>query len=233
MMHVKQFRYGADNLGYLLYGKTEAIAIDGGAVENILEFVHHRNLTLKYVTNTHSHPDHTSGNVPLLNRSKAMFLDRQTVVKPHSVIIEDIEIAVYETPGHTSDSVIFYIEPFLITGDTLFIGKLGRCFSGDFDRFFNSAKFLLTFPDDTQIYPGHDYVEEYMAFIKRLEPQNATVDMLLDNYNPEHVYSTIADEKKVNPHLRHNTKEIEMILKKRNLPTATEYERWTSILSIE
>jgi hypothetical protein len=58
-MNIKQFRYAADNLGYLVYGDKTAIAVDGGAADKIISFVQNRNLELKYVTNTHSHMDHT------------------------------------------------------------------------------------------------------------------------------------------------------------------------------
>ena len=63
-MKIKQFRYSSDNLAYLVYGDKSAMAIDGGAAEEILSFVETNNLTLKYVTNTHSHMDHTPGTKP-------------------------------------------------------------------------------------------------------------------------------------------------------------------------
>lgn len=69
-MKVKQFRYSIDNLGYLVYGLKSAMAVDGGAVGEILDFVRIHNLHLKYVTNTHSHMDHTVGNQGLPIKTK-------------------------------------------------------------------------------------------------------------------------------------------------------------------
>ena len=60
-MNVKQFRYSMDNFGYLVYGKRSALAVDGGAVDEILSFINTKDLTLEFVTNTHSHMDHTTG----------------------------------------------------------------------------------------------------------------------------------------------------------------------------
>jgi hydroxyacylglutathione hydrolase len=60
MLNIEQFRYG-DNLAYLVYGKTDALAIDGGAWQEILAFLNKYSLTLTYVTNTHKHFDHTPG----------------------------------------------------------------------------------------------------------------------------------------------------------------------------
>ena len=74
MLKVKQFRYGADNLGYLVYGAESAMAIDGGAADEILAFLAEHQLTLKYVANTHDHQDHTSGNGALLAGTQARLL---------------------------------------------------------------------------------------------------------------------------------------------------------------
>jgi hydroxyacylglutathione hydrolase len=110
---------------------------------------------------------------------------------------------------------------------------MGRCFTGDLKNFFKSANFLLKLPEDTIIYAGHDYVEEYMAFAKTLEPNNSHIDEFLSRYNPEHVYSTLADELKINPHLRFNDPAIISVLERRGLPVETPYDRWASVMSID
>ena len=121
----------------------------------------------------------------------------------------------------------------LITGDTLFNGTVGNCFSGDLKRFYDSIKLLMGFPGETIIYAGHDYVQESMAFAKNLEPDNRDIDLFLKKYDPEHVYSTIDEELKINPYLRFNESKIITLLKSKGLPVATEYERWESLMSIE
>ncbi len=73
-MGIRQFRYSSDNLGYLVYGDKSALAIDGGAVRPILDFVEGRGLQLKYVANTHKHPDHTVGTGDLVKLSGAGYL---------------------------------------------------------------------------------------------------------------------------------------------------------------
>jgi hypothetical protein len=52
MLSVEPFRYGDDNLGYVIYGAEQAMAVDGGAWEEILAFLHGSSLSLSYVTNT-------------------------------------------------------------------------------------------------------------------------------------------------------------------------------------
>ncbi|MCP4060085.1 MAG: MBL fold metallo-hydrolase, partial [Pseudoalteromonas sp.] len=65
-MNIQQFRYNADNLGYLVYSSGQGAAIDAGAVGEVIEFAKQNHIQIKYVTNTHTHHDHTSGNSGLL-----------------------------------------------------------------------------------------------------------------------------------------------------------------------
>ena len=229
-LEVKQFRYSADNLGYLIYSDLNAIAVDGGAVEDILSFLKSNNLSLKYVTNTHSHGDHTIGNQELLNTTDARFIDYQTLIKK-GIKIDNQSVGVFKTPGHTADSIIFKIDTVILTGDTLFTGKIGRCFSGDIKGFFNSIKLIMEFPDNSVIYPGHDYVLEYMEFARKFDADNRYIDEVISKYDPDLVKSTLGFEKKLNPFLRINDKKIISFLEKRDLPTTTEYERWESLIS--
>ncbi|MCF8120673.1 MAG: MBL fold metallo-hydrolase [Deltaproteobacteria bacterium] len=231
-MRIRQFRYAADNLAYLIYGENAALAVDPGAVEDMLTFLEKSGLTLQAVVNTHSHPDHTTGNKSILEQTKAVFMDTEILLKEPFLELEGDRIAVYHTPGHTQDSVIFQVDRSLVTGDTLFTGKAGRCFTGDLARFLKSIKRIMAFPSRTVIYGGHDYVLEYMDTAKAIEPNNTAIDDFLETYTPDHVCSTLADEYRINPTLRFNTDSLIHVLKERGLATATEYERWQSVMSI-
>ncbi len=232
-MQIKQFRYSADNLGYLIHGRKEAVAIDGGAVGEILSYMDARDLRLVYVTNTHSHRDHTVGTRRLLEASDAVFLDNPTIRKNKSILLEGRPIAVYHTPGHTADAVTFHADNILVTGDTLFNGTVGNCFSGDLKGFYHSIKHLSSFPDETLVYAGHDYVQESMAVAKRLEPENTDIDRYWAAYRPDHIVSTLADERKINPYIRFNEPAIIAFLERQGLAVDTEYQRWESIMAID
>ena len=92
----------------------------------------------------------------------------------------------------------------------------------------------MTLPDKTKIYAGHDYIRDSIAFAKHLEPDNnKDIDRFWNSYEPDHVYSTLADERKINPYLRFNEEPIINLLKANNLPHDTEWERWQSLMSIE
>ena len=232
-MNIRQFRYSADNFGYLLYGDRFALAVDGGAAKEMLAFVKARKLVLTHVTNTHGHGDHTVGNRDLLAGSTATFIDNRSLLENRALALDGEKIDVFHTPGHTVDSVCFRAGGVMITGDTLFNGTVGNCFSGDLAAFYRSIKKLMGFPADTRIYAGHDYVAESMRFARRLEPENKAIDAYLQKIDSDHVFSTLQQELQVNPYLRFNAPGIVAVLEQKKLPAATEIERWTSLMGIE
>ena len=233
MLKVKQFRYGADNLGYLVYGTGNGMAVDGGATGGILSFLGEHHLTLKYVANTHDHQDHTSGNDALLAATNARLLSGADLPDGGRIALDGGKIRIIHTPGHTEESRSFHFDKFLLGGDTLFNGTIGNCFSGDLEGFYHSIRKLMELPDETVVYAGHDYVKASMAFARRLEPGNRAIGAFLRGYDPKHVFSTLAEERKINPYLRFNDPAIVNLLAKLRLPRETEWERWRSLMSIE
>ncbi len=231
-MLVKQFKYSMDNLGYLIYSNTEGVVIDGGAVEDILSFVQNRNIKIKYITNTHLHHDHTSGNGNLLKKTNARFIDCKKIKSDQELHIDQETLKIFHTPGHTDDCITFQADNFLITGDTLFNGTIGNCFSGDLDAFFKSLKRLISFPKDTKIYCGHDYVMESMQIAQDIEKDNLFIKEYIKKYNSELIVSTLEDELNVNPFLRFNEPGLIKILQQNDILSNTELARFKAIMEI-
>ncbi len=220
-------------MGYLVYGHKDALIVDGGAHLEIRGFIKQKKLNLLFVTNTHDHYDHTSGNGHFLNIPGVRMLSFQELVREKEIVIEGMKIKIFKTPGHTEDSLCFYVGKTLISGDTLFNGTVGNCFTGDLGSFFQAIKKLMTLPAETIVYAGHDYVRDAMLFARNIEPGNVNIEMFLSKYNSDHVFSTLEDEFRVNPYMRFNDANIINLLKKRGLATGTEWERWQSLMSIE
>jgi len=234
MLNIEQFRYGTDNFAYIIHGKEQAMAIDAGAWKEILSFIKQKNLSLKIVTNTHSHYDHTSGNDHLIEKTGSDFLNSAILPDNHKMIIDGETVVLYRTPGHTDDSVCFHTGNLLITGDTLFNGTIGNCFSGNQKNFYLSIKRLMSLPDETIIYAGHDYIVDSLAFSRHLEPDNKDIEFFCKAHSSDIIiHSNLAEERRINPYLRFNEESIINILRKNNLPYATEWERWSSLMSIE
>jgi len=204
-----------DNYIYLLVVGQEACVIDPTAAEPVEMLLSQHHLTLKLILNTHHHFDHVGGNntlhrsfgCPIIAGSNQIPNVNKYVQNGDLIPFADRQIKVIATPGHTRDSLCFYIagQPgLLFTGDTLFIGGCGRVLGGSASQLWTSLNSLAQLPDDTLIYPGHEYTLENYAFSLHLEPDNQA---LLDHHqlfehrlgNQGYAYpSTIAIEKQTN-----------------------------------
>ncbi len=232
-MEIEQFRYANDNLGYLVYGKSQGVAVDGGNPDAMVAFAAEKGIKITRVTNTHTHPDHTLGNAVLLEKTGASFLDCRQFTHGQKIEVEpDVVLEVLKTPGHTRDSICFKGEGFLVTGDTLFNATIGNCFSGDLDAYYRSLKMLMEMPEETRIFAGHDYVAESLAAAWSIEKDNPDIEIYEKKIRPDLVVSTLADELKVNPYLRFNCPAIVQRLEERNMPRDTEKERFSSLMEI-
>lgn len=82
----------------------------------------------------------------------------KTIKQSDELLIFDLPIKVYETPGHTNCSVCYLIDDNLFTGDTLFKGTVGRTdlYSGSQEILLNSLELLKSFPDNITVFPGHE-----------------------------------------------------------------------------
>jgi len=229
---VLQFRYGQTNLGYLIHDGSRAIAVDGGDAGGILKALKELNLKLILITNTHSHADHTPGNALLLKNTDAELIPSADLKDGQRLDFLKEPVTVLKTPGHTADSVCFHMNGSILTGDTLFGGKVGRCFTGDTAALYRSVGRIMELPPGTLMYAGHDYVEEYLDFAASVEPDNPAVEEYLKRYDPKLVRSTLEEERKVDPFLRLDRSAVIDYLKRKGLPAETEFQRFESLLRI-
>ncbi len=149
----------------------EAIIIDPVIenVESYIKLLQELDLKLVKVIDTHIHADHVTGANKLKQATNCSTLMGEHTpadaveikVKDDEIIkIDQIEIKAMYTPGHTSDSYSFLMDKYLFSGDTLLINGTGRTDfqNGSSKDAYNSLfNKLLKLPDDTLLYPGHDY----------------------------------------------------------------------------
>ena len=166
----------------------EALIIDP-VIENVIEYINvlkELDLKLVKVIDTHIHADHITGASTLRDQTKCItIMGEQTPAETVEIKVKDEEIikldklkikALY-TPGHTSDSYSFLMDKYLFSGDTLLINGTGRTdFQNGNSRDAYNSLFnkLLKLPDETLLYPAHDYKGEKFSTIgkeKRFNPR--------------------------------------------------------------
>lgn len=170
-MFVKQFYVGGDrNFGYLVTDDAshQAAVIDPSYNPRmIVDFAQEHGYAIKYIFNTHGHHDHTNGNQEIETLTGKRPLRLGMVDAQDGILVEDdavfmlgeLPLKVLHTPGHSADSICLYVGDALFSGDTLFVGKVGGT---DYDigaraEYDSLHHKLMTLPDATRIFPGHDY----------------------------------------------------------------------------
>ena len=164
----------------------EALIIDP-VIENVDSYINLLNeleLKLVKVIDTHIHADHVTGASKLKNISKC-----STIMGDHSpantvdikikddeyIHLDSLKIRAMYTPGHTSDSYSFLMDNYLFSGDTLLINGTGRTDfqNGNAKDAYNSIfNKLLKLPEETLLYPAHDYKGEKVSTIGKEKKQN-------------------------------------------------------------
>lgn len=171
-MEIKRIKGGYDrNFSYMIIEKDTAILIDPFIDNKIDEIIEKENLGLKYIINTHRHFDHTQGNEHYSEKFGAEIIKYHEGLKEKEFGKEKIYFI--HTPGHTEDSMCIKIKDKLFTGDTLFVGKVGGTSSEkESEKEWNSLKKIISLPDETKIYPGHDYGIEEFSTVKHEKENN-------------------------------------------------------------
>tara|TARA_B100000424_G_scaffold258108_1_gene239668 strand:+ start:1739 stop:2461 length:723 start_codon:yes stop_codon:yes gene_type:complete len=180
----------------------EALIIDP-VLENVNDYIKllkELELKLVKVIDTHIHADHVTGASKLKNITKCSTIMGENTpadsveikVKDDEYIdLEDIKIKAIYTPGHTSDSYSFLMKNHLFSGDTLLINGTGRTDfqNGNAKDSYNSIfNKLLKLPEETLLYPAHDYKGEKVSTIGKEKKQNPrlqvnSVDEYIDIMN--------------------------------------------------
>ena len=164
----------------------EALIIDP-VLENVNSYIKLLNdldLRLVKVLDTHIHADHITGASKLKDLTKcSTIMGEHTPAEAVEIKVKDeefinldnLKIKAMYTPGHTSDSFSFLMDNYLFSGDTLLINGTGRTDfqNGNAKDSYNSIfNKLLKLPEETLVYPAHDYKGETVSTIGKEKKQN-------------------------------------------------------------
>ena len=213
---------------------VDALAIDPLDHEKCLAAAEKNGWKITQILNTHEHGDHTGGNKAMVAATGAKLLAHNNAKDKIPAIDvglgagdvvkvgQSVELESLDTPGHTMSHVCLLShtdQPALICGDTMFNAGAGNCHNGGHpaELYTTFTEQLAKLPDDTLIYPGHDYITNNLEFTLSREPNNAKAKALLDNLQGTHdpdnaMVTTLGQEKEVNTFFRlHNPEIVEKL----------------------
>lgn len=201
----------------------EALAVDPLDHTKCLAAAKRKGWEITQILNTHEHGDHTGGNRAMIAATNAKLLahkgaknsipgiDRGLGAGDVIKVGKTVELETLDTPGHTMSHICLLSHtdiPALFCGDTLFNAGAGNCHNGGhphqlYDTF---AEQLAHLPDDTLVYPGHDYLSNNLAFTLDREPDNRKAATLLEEVRDQDpnqaLVTSLGLEKEINTFLR-------------------------------
>lgn len=201
----------------------DALAIDPLDFRKCLATARERGWTITQILNTHEHGDHTGGNKGMIDATGAEVLAHANArgripgmtrgLRQGDVIRigKTVELECLDTPGHTMSHICLLShtdQPSLFSGDTLFNAGAGNCHNGGHpaELYRTFVTQLAKLPDDTRLFPGHDYLANNLAFTLDREPDNARARAMLEQYehqDPAHAYvTTLGEEHEFNVFFR-------------------------------
>ncbi|MBI3171863.1 MAG: hydroxyacylglutathione hydrolase, partial [Hydrocarboniphaga effusa] len=178
-----------------------------------------RGLALSGILITHWHPDHIGGLASLSKEfqipvygpaAEAARIPGLTHALRESdrVNVLDLDLTVWEVPGHTLGHIACVGKDFVLCGDTLFSAGCGRLFEGTAEMMHRSLSRFLSLPDHTLVYCTHEYTLANLAFAITVEPESKTVQdeiarvRQLRTQNRPSLPTRIGHERRINPFLR-------------------------------
>ena len=208
----------SDNYLWLVHDADsgETAVVDPGDAAPALAEAERRGWRIGQVWNTHWHPDHTGGNLAVKEATAATISGTaaENIPGRDVALSEGSEVRlgnhvgrVIEVPGHTLGhiAIVFEDERIAFVGDTLFAMGCGRLFEGTPQQMYASLWRLTQLPDDTRLYPAHEYTLSNARFAAHADPENSAIaDRLAEieamrDAGQITLPTTVAQERATNP----------------------------------
>lgn len=211
-----------DNYIWLLHDEHQALVVDPGDAQAVLEALQRLDLQLKAILVTHHHADHTGGVAALRYVTGASVFGpaREAIPEPltrlrHGDRVQalGLDFSVLEVPGHTAGHIAYYGADvdgtaLLFCGDTLFSAGCGRLFEGTPAQMLASLELLASLPEDTRVCCAHEYTLGNLAFARAVDPTNEVLRDYADTARERRLAqlptlpTTLLLERQINPFLR-------------------------------
>jgi hydroxyacylglutathione hydrolase len=235
-----------DNYIWLLHHNDNAIVVDPGDAQPVLEALEKYKLNLTGILITHHHHDHIDGvdtlisenNIPVYAPAYRQYPFRSIPLEDgQSIYLKEIDfkLNILWVPGHTLDHIAYYNEEYLFCGDTLFSAGCGRLFEGTPLQLLESLNKIKMLPLATQVFCTHEYTAKNISFALKLDPNNKDLKQReievskLRSLGLPSLPSSIALELKINPFLRCNEPAV---IKNSRAKTSQELDVFSTIRAL-
>lgn len=257
MLHIHPIPILDNNYVWLIENTEshQAVVVDPGVAQPVIEFLQCKNLTLTHILITHSHHDHIGGIADLLAATAQASISVCGPSCPKIPYVNNVcaegdifelwpstRVEVLHTPGHLPEHVCYVLldkpneQHHIFTGDTLFSSGCGRIFDGTPEELKNSIDRLCRFSDDTYLYGTHEYTLANIEFALSVEANNPILQkkyvdsITLRKENKPTLPTTVAIEKATNPFVRCDQAEIvEALTRQKGEPITSELMIFTEL----
>lgn len=229
-MNIHPIKAFSDNYIWMIEEGTEAVVVDPGEAEGVMDYLKEQQLNLTAILLTHNHEDHIGGvkeilakysDTPVYGPEETVPLADRIVQEGESFKLLGQTFQVIKTGGHTKGHISFLMgEKALFCGDALFSAGCGRVFTGDYQAQYDALQKFKRLDDEIKVYAAHEYTQTNLRFAHSVQPSNKAVSEALNQVNDLRAKeeptlpSTIGREKKINLFLQAETVEDFVALRK-------------------
>ena len=228
-MKINPIKAFSDNYIWLIEQGSEAIIVDPGEANGVLNSLEDNKKDLVAILLTHNHGDHTDGveqilatypNTPVYGPEETASLNDRILREGDAFELFGFPVEVLDTPGHTEGHISYLFGDALFCGDALFSAGTGRVFTGDYQAQYDTLAKFKQLNDIVKVYPAHEYTETNLRFAQSVEPTNKHIIEALTEVeklraeNKPTLPSTIGREKQINLLLQAETLDQFVTLRK-------------------
>lgn len=212
-MDINLVKAFSDNYIWIIEEGTEAVVVDPGEAEQVMDYLEEKQLQLNSILLTHNHDDHIGGvqQISAKYPDASIYGPKETEdIADHIVVDGDSfnllghNVQVLKSGGHTEGHISFLMGNALFCGDALFSAGCGRVFTKDYQAQYDALQKFNQLDDEVQVYAAHEYTQTNLRFAHSLQPSNTAISEALDQVNEMRAKgkptlpTTIGREKKIN-----------------------------------
>ncbi|MER2079860.1 hydroxyacylglutathione hydrolase [Psychrobacillus psychrotolerans] len=212
-MDINLVKAFSDNYIWIIEEGTEAVVVDPGEAEQVMDYLAEKQLQLNSILLTHNHDDHIGGvqkisakypDASIYGPKETEDIANHIVVDGDSFNLLGKNVQVLKTGGHTHGHISFLMDNVLFCGDALFSAGCGRVFTKDYQAQYDALQKFKQLDDEVQVYAAHEYTQTNLRFAHSMQPSNTVISEALDQVNEMRAKgkptlpTTIGREKKIN-----------------------------------